>query len=425
MNFYTIGKLKRDIDSNLHAGATSGLQDFFNTVDKGRLQFITKVRPEELIRKSYIEQALYPNVNRYAAPDGMKYRDIIEIKKLSGYRTSDSMDHPLTLIYKRRSGQKRLNSQNTVSVNYENGIKYLEIYRPYDLYDLEEQYVVIHDCESLSTNGTWNTGGNVVNFKLDELNRIVGTGCFSFDINNSSTTGYLENTTLTAFDLNDFLQKGASFAWLDLPIPKEMISVKLTMGSTYGVDYYYSTVNQPHDNNVFTTGWNLLKYMLNNLTSVGTPNPKNLTYVRIDFTTTGNAIPNCHIDNILVRSGEVYEVSYNSTYMLMDANTRAWKQIATDNSDIIVAEEDSYRCFMLECTVAAQKELYGSGIAAQSDISDAAADLIEAYQEYKREHKSEALLAEESSHVFGNIYDGYSDDIMPGYSDYSTWDSLG
>lgn len=33
MNFYTLFQLKKDVDSNLHARGTSGLQDFYGTVD--------------------------------------------------------------------------------------------------------------------------------------------------------------------------------------------------------------------------------------------------------------------------------------------------------------------------------------------------------------------------------------------------------
>ena len=421
MQFNTIGKLRKDIDSNLHAGGVSGLQDFYNTIDKGRLNFITKIRPEELIRKQYIEQALYPNVFRYTSPEDLKYKDVIEISKLSGYRSSESMEHPLQLVYKRRFDQKRSHAKNTISVNYENGVKYMEIYHPQGLRGM---FNVIHNCDSLSDNGTWNTGGNITNFHEDKLNHVIGHGSFGFDINNSSTSGFIENFTLETFSISDFLQKGAAFAWLDFPIPEEITSIKLTLGSNstnLTTDLFQSTVNAPHDNNEFNTGWNLIKFMLNNLTTVGLPNPTALTYIRFDITTTGNAVPNCHIDNILTRNGEVFEVLYNSTYVLMDAKNSAWKKIATSESDIIPMEEDSYNLFMLECTLAAQKELYGSGIAAQSDVSDIESGLIPAYQEYKMNHKSEAMIMEDSYHIYGNIYDGFSDDTMPGFNDHNMW----
>lgn len=415
-NYYTVYNLRLDMDSDLHAGGTSSLQNFYNTLDKGRRELIRNVRPEELIRTEYLEQALYPQVDRYAVPEDMKYKDIIQLHKLSGYRNVDTMDHPMQLVFRRRFDQKRGGAKNVMSIGYENGVKYARVFSPAGLRN-DFEYRLIHDCNSLTDNGSWNVGGNVVNLRLDELNYVVKTGSLSFDINNSSTTGFLENFTLDHFSLKDFLQKGAAFTWLDLPLPQEMISIKLTLGSNAGnllTDLYESTVNQPHDNNVFATGWNLLKYMLNNLTTVGTPNPDDLLYIRFDFTTTGQPIPNCHIDSIVARKGAVYQATYNGSYIFMDATTKAFKKFATADSDIIIAEEDTYNVLRYECTLAAQKEIYGSAGAAKSDVSDITNSLQGAYKVFKMEHPSEALLDTDSYRVYGNIYDGYSDDIMPG-----------
>lgn len=425
-NFYTVGTLRIDIDSNLHAGGTSGLQDFYRTVDKGRRAVIGKVRPEELIRKAYIEQALYPHVDRYAIPEDMKYSDIIDLNLLAGYRNVDTMNYPLEVVYRRRFDQKRAGSHNIVNIGYENGVKYARIFSPLrggreganNSLPNAPQFQVINNCDSLTANGTWNVGGNVVNLRLDELNHVIGHGSLSFDINNSSTTGFIENFGLTAVDLHTFLQRGATFAWLNLPIPKEMLAVKITLGSSL-TDVYTATVNQPHDNNVFTDGWNLLKYMMNNLTVVGTPNPSAITYVRFDFTTTGQPIPNCHLDNIICRMGRVYEMTYNSAYMFIDAFTGAWKKIPTANSDIIVAEEDTYQLLLKESTLAAQQELYGSAYGAQSDVQNVAEELVGLYKTFKKEHKSEMVLPQDEARVYGNIYDGYSETPMPGSGFYN------
>lgn len=404
MAFYTLYNLRQDIDSNLHAGGVSQLQNFYNTVDKARRAMIGRIRPEELIRKAYLEQVLYPHVDRYAVPEDLKYDDVIEIQKLSSYRNVDSQTNPLEMVYRRRWSQKRRGQKNVMNVGYENGIKYARLYDPRGQHD-SYHYVTIHNCDSLTENGTWNTGGNVIKLKEDKLNHVIGHGSLSFDIDNSSTTGFIENFTLESFALDDFLQKGAVFNWLNLSLPQELTSVKLTLGSNTSdltTDLYESTVNQPHDSNEFTTGWNLLKFMLNNLTTIGAPNPKDLKYIRITFTTTGASIPNCNLDNIIARVGNVYEVTYNSAWCFMDAASKAFKKIPTANSDLIVAEEDTYQILMMEATLMAQREIYGSGGAAKSDVYDVSGDLERAYEKYLKEHKSEALMFEDSTYVFGN-----------------------
>lgn len=427
--FYTIYNLKQDVNANLPGGGINQLTNFFNTFDKGRRAMIGKVRPEELIRTSYLEAALFPDVDKYSVPADMKYDDVIQIMRLSGYRNVDTMEHPLELVYRRRFGQKRGSAANVMNIGYENGIKYARIFRPTSGNRFGEgsnsnnnilycEYRVIHNCDSLSLNGTWNVGGNVVNLREDRLNHVIGRGSLSFDINGSSTSGFIENFTLTPFSILDFLKRGAEFAWLNLPIARELISVRLIMGSNpddLTTDLYEASVNSPHDNSEFVVGWNLLKYMLQNLTMVGTPNPTLLTYIRFEFETTGQPIPACNLDNIVLRQGTVFEMTYNSSYIVRDPVTGQWKKIPTENSDIIIAEEDTYELLVDEVTLAAQKESYQASPAAASSIDSVAVRLQAKYKKFMMEHKSEGVLESDSTHVFGNMYDGYSDDTMPGF----------
>lgn len=429
MGFYTLYNLKQDVNANLPGGGINQLVNFFNTFDKGRRAMIGKVRPEELIKTAYLEDALFPAVDKYAVPEDMKYDDVIQIARLSGYRNVDTMEHPLELVYRRRFGQKRGSAANVMNIGYENGVKYARIFRPtsgsrYGVgannsnNALNCEYRVIHNCDSLNENGTWNVGGNVVNLREDRLQHVIGRGSLSFDINNSATSGFIENFTLTPFSILEFLKRGAEFAWLNLSIPRELIAVRLIMGSNpddLTTDLYEASVNSPHDNNEFIVGWNLLKYMLQNLSMVGTPNPSALTYIRFEFETTGVAIPNCNLDNIILRQGSVYEMTYNSSYIVRDPVTGQWKKIPTQNSDIIVAEEDTYNLLVAECTLAAKIESYQASPAGASEIDDERNTLISLYKKYGMEHKSEALLETDSIHVFGNMYDSYSDDTMPGF----------
>jgi len=430
MQFYTLFQLQKDLDSNLHGGGVSGLQDFYSVVDKGRRSMIGKIRPAELIRKGYLEQALYPNVDRYAIPEDIKYKDVIEIGLLSGYRNVDTMNQPLELVTRRRFDQKRNTANNSMYIGYENGIKYAKILNPLGIAqnlnqnecDTQETngigYKLIHNCDSLSDNGTWNTGGNVINVREDKLLHVIGSGSIKFDIDSSGTSGYIENFTLEDFDLDDFRAKGAVFTWFNFPIPQNITSVRITLGSNTDdllTDLYQSTVANPHDSNQWTLNWNLVKYMFNSMSTIGTPNPKALKYIRFDFTTNGQAIPNCNMDNILSRKGMVYEIVYNSSYCLIDPITKTWKKVGDGLGDIIVAEDDTYNILLWETTLSAQKELYGNSMGAESDVDGIQNQLAYAYQTYFKEHPSEALLTQDSSHIFGNIYDGYSDDTMYGF----------
>lgn len=412
--FYTIFDLKKDMDRKLRAGGVSQLENFFSTVDEGRRNLIGKVRPEELIRNIYLEQAVFPHVDTYAVPEDLKYDDVIELKKLSADRNVDTMVHPAKSVYRRRFDQKRGGARNIMNIGYTNGIKYAKVYRPRGLHECQQ--VIIHRCDSLTQNGTWNVGGNVVNLRSDEINYVSGRGSLAFDINNSSNFGFIENFTLESFDLADFFKKGAVFSWLNFPIAKEIVSVTLILGSNTSnltTDLYTATVNMPHNNSGFVDGWNLLKYMMENLTITGLPNPSDLKYVRLEFNTTGQPVPNCNLDLIIARKGVAYELTYNSSFLFRDAFTNAIKKKPTSDSDIIIAEEDTYQIFMLECSLAGLEEIYGNNASANADCTKIAAKLAELYFKYNMEHKSEAMLQEDSTYVFGNMYDGWTDESLP------------
>ncbi len=407
---YTVYDLEVDVTAKIHGGAITDLQ---RALDEGRRNMIGNIKPPEMVRSAYMEQALYDQVNKYSIPEDLKYDNLLEIHMLGAYRNVDTLQHPLELVYRRQFDQKRKNARNVINITNENGVKYAQIYHPRGLQECRHQ--LINEVDSLTKNGTWNVGGNVVNLRLDELNHITGKASLGFDINGSSTTGFINNLTMNAVDISTFLNTGAAFLWLSLSIPKELISVKLTLGSDQAnqtTDFYSATVNQPHDNNQFINAWNLLKYMLNNLNSTGNPNPKAINWVQIDFTTTGQPIPGCNLDNIVVRKGAVYYMLYNSQYCLIDPLTRAWKQRTTANSDIIPLEEDSYSILMLETALVVQEELYANNFGASTDVSSIKAQLFDKYAQYRLNHTDEALEPTESSYVLGTMYDGYTADSI-------------
>lgn len=412
MSRYTTFDLKADCKRKTHDVRFPTDEE----IDEGRRNMLLKIKPPEMGRVGYIEEALYPNVERYAVAEDLKYEDVIDIKVLDKYRNLDTLAQPLAQVYRREFDQK--NRRNVYAINWDSGVKTISINHPRGIKNCN--HITINDVDSLTKNGTWNVGGNVVNLRLDELNHITRKASLSFDINDSATSGFITCMGMHSVDISDYLNRGAAFSWLSLSIPKEMISVRLTLGSNPNdltTDLYYATVNQPHDNNSFTTLWNLLKYMLNNLNTVGTPNPKDLTYMRFDFETTGKAIPGCRINSVMARKGEVYEMAYNSSWCFIDAITGAWKQVTTDGDDYMPFEEDTYQIFMLEVTLIVQQSVYGNNDAPKADTTDIENELNGTfyrgklvkegrYAIYKRQHKAEFIEPEQYTNQMGRQYYG-------------------
>lgn len=425
MRFYTIQDLAQDINSKLGNGSVNDdVSNFYGRIDEGRRKMLKRIEPPELVRNAYLEEAIYDQVNKYAIPEDMEYTSVINLRKLSGYRNVDRMSRPLEQVYRRRFDQKRQGSRNVFSINYTNGVKTMSIFKPTGLPTC--QHYLINKADSLTQGGTWNTGGNVVNLTLDKLKYISGRGALKFDFNNSSTDGFLEVELSDPADLYDYLEKGAVFTWLDISNYHFLISVKLTLESATG-QYYEMTVNAPHDNNVWQNNWNLLKYQITSMDAVNAPNPRAITKVRFDFVTTGDAINGCHLDNIVAIKGEVYEIDYQSAYMIMDSISGAWKKRATSPADIIIAEEDTYQILMIESAISVMEEAtngtqYTSAHIErlQKELDGVSGDRNKpgAYKLYEMAHPSEQILPQDTQWIFGNMYDGLSEAPIMDYQEY-------
>lgn len=420
MSTYTTGQLIKDATRKLSGAAVSQSTDFFGAVDEARRLMLSKIRPVELVREAYIEQAVYDQVNQYAVPEDLNYDNLVEIKMLHGYRNIDTFAHPLKIVYNRRFDQKRRSAKNVCAITWNNGVKYLRIFNPTGLQKCTEMQ--IHNANSLDKNGTWNVGGNVVNLSMDRLKYIAGTGALRFDINSSSTTGFIENTTMNPVDMTAYIQIGAAFTWFDTELPKEILSVMITLESSPGNSYQYS-VNQSHDNTNFIKNWNLLKFPLdpnNGLVINGTPDPKQITGIRFEFTTAGTQpVYGCHLDNMVLRKGVVYQALYEASYCFIDAQTNAWKQYSDKNSDLIPLEEDAYQILMMFTAITLMNDL-----GKKSQTKDMQAELDILIKAYRMAHKSEQIPRQDSTYIHGNMYDGYMDDPMSNIVYDNGYDSL-
>ena len=62
---------------------------------------------------------------------------------------------------------------------------------------------LLHNCDSITSNGTWVVDDDSTNLTIDTLNYISGNGSLNFDTDGSSTTASLYNTTISNVDLSN------------------------------------------------------------------------------------------------------------------------------------------------------------------------------------------------------------------------------
>lgn len=373
---YTVNKLFNDLKRNIHKGSLNQTSDIFGAAEEGVRAMLARIYPPELERSAFIEQALYNHVNRYIVPEDMNGDMVISMKSLPGRHVVGNWLNPLTQIPSEYFGQGVSQDQygfggryyggnggndwgnmfrsNSIAIQNENGIKFILL--P-DMNSGDAR--LINKIESLTENGSWNTYGNIVNLRNDPLRYIGGNGSLAFDFNSSGTTGALENYTMQSVDLYDFVGVGANFLWFDITDWQQVISAKLIWASSL-TDWYEYTVTAPHDNNQFVDGWNLLRFPFQNMTTIGTPNPRAINRIRIEFQTTGMPQINCHVNSLISRKGRVYLVNYYSAYCFRDSQTNAWKQSPTSGNDIINLEQDAYEILLKETADALTQENTGN-----------------------------------------------------------------
>lgn len=417
MSRYTIFNLRTDVARKLSTSIPSASLDFYGAIDEARRMIKKRINPPEMVRTVTLEDSLYTDVQEYAVPEEMSYDDVIEIKKLqTRYGTNvDTLVDPMSVVYRKRFNARDKHYgelRNTMTINYNNGLKTASIHHPTGLKKCE---MMIHNMDSLNENGIFTVSGNIGNLQVDTINRVEGNGSFSFEVNGSSTTGSIESMNMKPFDITSFLERGAIFQKFFTSMPLEITSISLSLYSS-PTDYYRYTVNGPHNNSTgFLNGWNQLKLDIKPYS--GNPNPANLTGIKLEITTTGNYAGECRFDELIARSGDAYEIVFESRYCIIDPISGQWIQRATKGTDELVFEDDSYEIMVLETALALEKELYSNGAAAKSDISSTKSDLDEAYKFYQMKHKSEVIEPHDSMFdfsieadygVYNGNYGGYS-----------------
>lgn len=313
--------------------------------------------PVETKRVAQISNALYDQVYRYTVPTDLKGNKILDIRPQVNRTVSDKFDQ----VYSKEFDSYKTDGSFNIESN--NGVKYINISRALTA------GVLLNECESATANGTWAVdGAGATNLTADSLYKVTGSASLNFDL---ASTGYLENSDMTAVDLSEHDEISSIFVWVYMPTV--VTNVILRWGNSSTV-YWSKTVTTNFDSTAFQTGWNLLRFDWSSASETGTVDPTAIDYLRVTLTYTGTADTDFRIDSIYSRLPEIYEMVYYSKYLFQNTSG-TWIEKPTDDSDIINLDTDSYNLLLYEVCLLTAQELQGE---------DAAFDL-----EYWRDKKKE------------------------------------
>lgn len=351
---YLQSELSAIINGRLH-GKFAQVQSTTVTMNRAVRAVLGDMDMRSMKRTSPLSPNMFDEVYQYATPSDLKGDKIIDIRKQVN---RDSVEHWLLMTetdFDRYKGIKPYR----IALRDDSFSRLLLI----DGVEGEES-TVIHNCDSLTANGTWAVvaGTDSSNLTLDTGNVVEGAGALNFDMAKGAATGAIELTGATQVDLTDYDEIGSIFLWVFIPDYSDAQGDTVTnFILRWGNDtsnYWSVTVTTNHEGNTFHDGWNLLRFDWNGASETGTVAPAAIDYLRLTVTksTSLEADTDWRVDDIVCRLGDVYDVVYYSKYG-WQTTAGVYIEESTTSTDLVIADTDEIEGIALKGAELAAQEL--------------------------------------------------------------------
>lgn len=179
--------------------------------------------------------------------------------------------------------------------------------------------IVLHDCDSLTANGTWAvdaSGSDATNLTLDSNEFQAGNASLNFDIDVSQSVNNLatiDNSTMAAVNLTNDEDLSSYVARVYIPDVTNFTSVTVYWGSD-STNYWSGTATTDILGNAFVAGWNRISVAWSATTKTSSPDVAAIDYLRLDFNYAGGQGDDTdfRVDDIRMIRPVTLELSYES-----------------------------------------------------------------------------------------------------------------
>lgn len=331
---YTITTLKSDLSGILHGTTNNQITGLDNLINRAARQLLLDCDPMETIRTTPITNAVFNSVYDYSCPTDLKGVAILDIKPQVNRQPTDIV---IQHYNQRFDIEKQYSLMDSCTVMYNTAVKTLQITAP----TLTVAPITVNQATSITSNGTFVVGASASNLAVDNVNYVANGASLSFDLASSGSTGYLENSTMSALDLSADVNQGTFFLYTFLPTATDFTNVIFRFGSDSS-NYYSVTKTVNQQGNAFNNGWNLLAFPWLGATQVGTPVTTAIDYIRVTWTYNGTAQTAVRLDNITEALGTILNIEYYSKYLFRNASTGAFQETVLADTDLVNLDTDSY-----------------------------------------------------------------------------------
>lgn len=346
---YSVQTLKNDLTGIIHGTTPNQIQNIDGVINRSAREILLDVDPQETKRTVEFVAPIFNSVFDYPIAADVKGNKLIDmfpqVQRLPQDIWGQSYNQAFDI-----GKQNIFSLTNMFTMNFNTGLKTIRINAPW-----LNPSVIIDQIDAIAVNGTWAVGGTASNISANNSNFAQGAGALQFDI--TTGAGWIENSTLTAIDLSDFLNQSSLFTWASVPTGANLTSVNLRFGSSSS-DYYTLTVTQNQQGVAFVNGWNLEQFPWASMSVTGSPNPAAITYARITLNVTAN-MTGCLVNGLNSILGTILNYSYYSKYLFRNSSTGAFQETVLDDADLVNLDTDSYNLLTYKVATFAVQQQQG------------------------------------------------------------------
>lgn len=386
---YKYSDLNTAVNENVH-GKVDSLISKRKLFDRAVRTVALDIDLRTTKRRTQLSPKLYKKVFSYTAPSDFKR--LIDIQQ----QVERAQDSEFILTTPEEFDRMKNQFTNIVAVFDGDIVKQLWISGL-----VADKEAVIHDMESLTGNGTWAAvaGTAANNLTRDGSNFINGSASINFDIDTSTTTAAIENSTFDAVDLTDY-ENEQVFVSVYIASTTGLTNFILRWGSSSG-NYYSQTVTTNHEGGAFVTGWNLLRFEWGTATTTGSPDKTAINYARLTVTLSAafsSQVTDWRVDYIVARSGVIHNVIYYSRYLWQNSGATAYIENSATDSDYLNVETDEFNLI-----VAKTSELASNALREKEDAKIYGEEYVTLKNRYVEQNPSEAKVMQTTYYMFPSI----------------------
>lgn len=378
---YSINTLLTDLSGVVHGTTTNKVPNIFGIINRSARAVLLDVDPKETQRIVQLNQ-VFDDVFDYPCPVDLKGDREIDLRIQAGRAPWDIFTQEYAQDF---DANKLISFANKIYTQWNTGVKTLRIEAP-------TLTAPITICDTGTTTG-WAATTGASSITLDTQYAVAGSGALQFNLLAGSSSGYIENSTLSPVDLSAHVNISTLFLWVYMPTGSSVTAVDLRWGSSSSNYYHYSATTTQQGTS-FVNGWNLLAFPWVSATKVGTPVDTTYEYVRTTFTYNSTLQTGVKIDNLTSNLGFIFELQYYSKYLFRNPNTNAFQEtvadVSTDGNTIINFDTESYNLLFNKCAYFIAQALQGAD--AEYDATFWDSEYQSALEKYKGQNPSEAML---------------------------------